>query len=389
MAIRPVLTVIGLMSGTSMDGVDAAILQTDGDAQLKPGATCFLSYSAADRTMLRSALADAATLTDRTARPGILAQAEDLVTERHAQAVANLLSQAGLSAENVDLIGFHGQTVLHRPDQRLTVQIGDGRALADATGIDVIDDFRAADVAAGGQGAPLVPIFHRALITAAGLSGTVAVVNIGGVANASILQSASDELIAGDTGPGNALLDDLMLLRTGRLMDAGGILARHGDVNDAVLAELLSHNYFALPLPKSLDRNAFSLQPVMHLRTEDALATLVAFTAQSIVMALAPHGPLANIIACGGGAKNLFLMENLARLTPARVQSADALGWSVDFMEAQAFAYLAVRHLHGLPLTYPATTGVPVPTCGGVRHVFAKIPTRQLSSPTSGQQASA
>ena len=357
---------LGLMSGTSMDGVDVALIETDGAGRVVFGPFASFAYSDEDRALLRAALADAAALTDRTARPGALAEAERLVTERHAEAVAAFLRAQSIRPETLDVIGFHGQTVLHKPDQRLTVQIGDGAALARACGVDVVFDMRAADVAAGGQGAPLVPVFHQALARAAGLAGPVVVANIGGVANITSLAPGRDPL-AGDTGPGNALLDDLMLERTGVAIDRDGACAARGHVNDAALAALTAHAFFAAPLPKSLDRNAFSRAAVAGLATEDAAATLTAFTAETLAQAVrALPTPADVVVVCGGGARNPTLMRMLAARLACRVAPAEDFGWSAEAMEAQAFAYLAVRSLKGLPLTFPTTTGAPAPLTGGV-----------------------
>jgi anhydro-N-acetylmuramic acid kinase len=360
------LTAIGLMSGTSMDGVDIALLKTDGEAWVERGAFASYAYGDADRALLRQALSDAVAMRARDERPGVLSQAEALVTERHAQAVKSFLATHGLEAGSIDLIGFHGQTVLHRPQERLTVQIGDGAALARATGIRTIYDLRAADVAAGGQGAPLVPVYHRALVAASGLAGPVAVVNIGGVANVTFIGSASGEPVAFDTGPGNALIDDLMLERTGVAVDRDGETAATGVVSEAILADMLAHPFFAKPFPKSLDRNDFSRAAVSGLSTADAAATLTAFTARSIGLALQslPAQPRL-LIVCGGGARNPTLLRALRQL-PCEVKTADDLGWSADAMEAEAFAYLAVRSLKGLPITFPGTTGVLAPMTGGV-----------------------
>lgn len=360
------LRAIGLMSGTSMDGVDVALLDTDGATHVAMGPAAFFAYSDADRTILRAALAEAPALTDRRARPGILAQAEALVTQRHAEAVEAFLAQNNLNAASIDVVGFHGQTVFHKPEAKLTVQIGDGAALSARLGIPVVFDFRAADVAAGGQGAPLVPVYHRALVEAAKLSGPVAVLNVGGVANLTLLDGARDPL-ACDTGPGNALLDDLMLERTGTPIDRDGACAALGQVDEEALSALMAHPFFALPAPKSLDRNAFSRDAVAALTTEDAAATLTAFTAESVasLLRLLPKTPT-KIIVCGGGTHNPVLMSMLEARCGVAVLSASALGWSADAMEAQAFAFLAVRHLRGLPLTFPTTTGVNQPTTGGM-----------------------
>jgi anhydro-N-acetylmuramic acid kinase len=264
------------------------------------------------------------------------------------------------------VVGFHGQTVIHRPLEGLTVQIGDGQGLADRLGIPVAYDFRAADVAAGGEGAPVVPVYHRALIEAADIVGPVAFLNIGGVANVTYVDDGFDP-IACDTGPGNALLDDLMHARAGKPMDRGGRTAARGRVDEAALALLLAHPYFEKKPPKSLDRNAFSREVVNSLSLEDAAATLTAFTAASVARLL-PHLPKrpGELVVCGGGAHNPTLMRELALHLGCKVSTAQQHGWSVDAMEAQAFAYLAVRSMEGLPITFPTTTGVPAPQTGGV-----------------------
>jgi anhydro-N-acetylmuramic acid kinase len=357
---------IGLMSGTSMDGVDVALIETDGEASVIAGATGFLAYSDEDRHLLRAAVSDAVGLDDRQARPGSLAAAEAMVLQRHVEAVEAFLSAQKADRQSIDLVGFHGQTVLHRPAQKLTVQLGDGAALARSLSIAVAYDFRAADVEAGGQGAPLVPVYHQALVAAAGLADPVVVINIGGVANLTFLRRGFDP-IAGDTGPGNALLDDLMLARTGVAIDANGAMAAAGHVNEIVLKQLLSAPFFDKPLPKSLDRNDFSNARVIDLSTPDAAATLTAFTAASIAKAFThlPSAPSLAII-CGGGAHNPTLMQEIEQRLPCRLAAASSLGWSGDAVEAQAFAYLAVRRLKNLPITFPATTGVARPLEGGV-----------------------
>jgi anhydro-N-acetylmuramic acid kinase len=362
----PLIRAVGLMSGTSMDGVDVALIETDGRSVVRQGPSAFRPYADADRALLRAALEAAAALTDRDARPGVLEEAERRVTERHAEAVADFMAANGLAPGGIHVIGFHGQTVLHRPQNRLTVQIGDGRALADRLGIPVAYDFRAADVAAGGQGAPLVPVYHRALAQAAGLDGPLAILNVGGVANVTCVGAGHDP-IACDTGPGNALIDDLMRDRAGLPMDRDGAAAARGRVDAAALSALLDHPYFDAPPPKSLDRNDFSRAPVERLGLEDAAATLTAFTAAGVarLLPLLPQPP-ARVVVCGGGARNPVLMRELSARLPCPVETAEAHGWSVDAMEAQAFAYLAARTLEGLPITFPGTTGVPHPLPGGL-----------------------
>lgn len=357
---------IGLMSGTSLDGVDVALIETDGDTVGAFGPTGYRAYASSERDLLRQALADAVSLTDRNARPGVLAAAEQLVTHAHAEAVESFLQSNGLSRGDIDVVGFHGQTVLHRPEQQLTIQIGDGVALAKALGVQVAFDLRAADVAAGGQGAPLVPIYHRALVKALNSAGPAIVVNIGGVANITYIDG--ETLIACDTGPGNALLDDFMLRTTGEAVDRDGRNAEKGHANAAWIARALGLPFFAKPPPKSLDRNDFATLTIEGTSVEDGAATLTAFTAASIgrIAPMLPRAP-AHWIVVGGGASNPTLMRMLnERLSPATVTRGHDLGWSGDALEAQAFAYLAVRSLMGLPLTFPGTTGVNKPLSGGV-----------------------
>jgi anhydro-N-acetylmuramic acid kinase len=364
----PVLA-IGLMSGTSQDGVDVALIETDGDVITRFGPTAYRSYSKPERALLRSATAAAANVSERTARPGIIADAEAQVNDAHAEAVETFFAANGIRPGDVSVIGFHGQTILHRPERGLTIQIGDGRALAARLGIPVVYDFRAADVAAGGEGAPFAPMYHRALAKRLGLAPPVAVLNVGGVANVTYIDG--DDLIACDTGPGNALLDDFVRLRTDRLLDTDGRLAQAGTVDEAAIARFLAQPFFAKPPPKSLDRNDFRSwvgETLEQRSVEDGAATLTALTAASVarIVPLLPRAPNTWIVS-GGGARNPTLMRMLAaRLAPARVETADDAGWSIDAMEAQAFAYLAVRSLRGLPISLPTTTGVPRPLCGGV-----------------------
>ena len=359
-------TAIGLMSGTSMDGVDLALIKTNGESAIDFCGAGFFPYQDEDRALLRAAIAAAAPVKERDARPGALAQAEAMVTERHIEAVRGFLIAQGADSRKIDVVGFHGQTVLHRPERRLTIQIGDGEALAETLGIDVVYDFRAADVCRGGQGAPLVPVFHAALAAAAGFEEPIAVINIGGVANVSYIAPCS-EPIACDAGPGNGLIDDLMLLRVGVAMDRDGATAAKGKTDAKLLRALLTHPYFVLPPPKSLDRNDFEAGLVAPLSTEDAARTLTAFTAAAIARAL-DHMPTTPALAviCGGGARNPTLMGELTARLPCRVAAADAFGWSIDAMEAQAFAYMAVRRQKNLPITFPLTTGVDAPCPGGL-----------------------
>ena len=360
------MTAIGLMSGTSLDGVDVALIETDGKRVGAFGPSGYRPYTEQERGLLRDALAEAVNLPRRDARPGVIGEAERAITVAHAEAVAAFTAQHRISREDIDIVGFHGQTVLHRPAQRLTVQIGDAQALAKAIHVPVMHDFRAADVAAGGQGAPFVPVYHRALAQSLGREGPICVVNIGGVSNITYIDG--DALIACDTGPGNALLDDFMFRVMGQPYDCEGRLAAQGEPDAEWIARALQHPFFALPPPKSLDRNDFTSLKLRDMPPADGAATLTTFTAAAIaqIVPRLPKPPQSWIVV-GGGTRNLTMLRLLRdKVAPATVEPADALGWSADAMEAQAFGFLAARGLKGLPLSYPATTGVPMPMTGGV-----------------------
>ena len=356
------------MSGTSLDGVDVALIETDGERIAGMGPVGYRAYSDDERALLRSALVEGARLKDRWSRPGVLAEADDFVTRVHAEAVEEFLAAERIDKAAVSIVGFHGQTVLHRPSERLTVQIGDGVKLAKRLGIPVAYDFRAADVAAGGQGAPLVPIFHQALARDLAHPHPIAVLNVGGVANVTFVNGGDP--VACDTGPGNALIDDFMRARTGNPLDRDGDQASRGKVDEKFVANVLAHGFFGLPCPKSLDRNAFAFANIglPEFSVEDGAATLSALTAASVAQIVRhlPSLPKAWIVA-GGGARNPTLMRMLAeRLKPATVETADAVGWQSQSIEAQAFAYLAVRTMNDMPITFPLTTGVEQPMTGGV-----------------------
>ena len=373
---------LGLMSGTSMDGIDVALIKTDGEAIVERGPSMTFPYDCEMRRLLVAAIADAKTLTQRGDRPGSLPHAERELTEHHAASVAAFLSKQGIKRASIDVIGFHGQTVLHKSPTTmvnttangvpydtgvpgLTVQLGLGELLADLTRCRVVYDLRAADVAAGGQGAPLVPVYHRAL--AASLpQRPLAVVNIGGVANVTWI-GRDGRLIAFDTGPGNALVDDWMMKTAGIAYDENGRTAAKGKVHEDVVHFYVNHSFFAHPPPKSLDRNAFFWDLVEGLSPEDGAATLTAFSAAAIAKAREhmPEEPELWII-CGGGRLNRTLMGMIAGRVHYAVVPAEAAGLNGDSIEAEAWAYMAVRSLKGLPITYPCTTGVSEPMTGGI-----------------------
>jgi anhydro-N-acetylmuramic acid kinase len=361
------LTTLGLMSGTSLDGVDVALIETDGKQVKAFGPSGYRPYSSRERTLLQQALTEAVHLPQRDARPGILREAEQAVTAAHAEAVAAFVAQHRMTPEDIDIVGFHGQTVLHRPEKRLTVQIGDAAALAKTIHIPVMHDFRAADVAAGGQGAPFVPVYHRALAQALEREGPIAVVNIGGVSNITYIDGI-ETLIACDTGPGNALLDDHMFRTMNLPFDCEGRFAAQGRPDERWVARALELPFFSRRPPKSLDRNDFASLRLGDMPPADGAATLTLFTAAAIarIVPLLPKRPKSWVV-CGGGVRNHTMIRMLRdRVAPATVEAAETLGWASDAIEAQAFGFLAARGLKGLPLSYPATTGVPMPMTGGI-----------------------
>jgi len=356
------------MSGTSLDGVDVALVETDGERVSALGPTGYRPYADEERALLRQALVEGVALSDRWSRPGILAKADQFVTTIHAEAVEHFLAEERIDRGEVAIVGFHGQTVIHKPEQKLTVQIGDGAELARRLKLPVACDFRAADVAAGGQGAPIVPVFHQAMARDLAHAHPIAVLNIGGVANVTYVDGGDP--VACDTGPGNALIDDFMRARTGAPYDNHGDVAATGTPDQDFINRVLEHGFFKLKPPKSLDRNAFAFTNIglPHFSVPDGAATLSSLTVQALVRILPhlPAVPRAWIVA-GGGARNRTLMRMLGEcLAPASVETADAAGWSADALEAQAFAFLAVRTLAGKPLTFPSTTGVPRAMTGGV-----------------------
>jgi anhydro-N-acetylmuramic acid kinase len=356
-------TALGLMSGTSMDGVDAALIRSDARFRVEFGPRLTIAYDAAIRRDLRAALG-------QPAAPPALVEA---VTRAHAAAVETLLVYHGVDRGAVDVIGFHGHTIRHRPWEGETIQIGDGPLLARLAGIDVVNEFRTADVRAGGQGAPLVPIFHAAL--ARDLAHPLAVLNIGGVANVTWIGAAFDPsapapddgaLLAFDTGPGNALLDDWVMKRTGAHWDVDGVLALAGRTDAAAAAAILADRSFERAPPKSLDRDHFDASPVARLSPEDGAATLVAVTARAAAAARRFFpAPARRWLVCGGGRHNPAMMRALQAAIAEPVDAVEAVGWDGDALEAQAFAYLALRALAGLPISFPRTTGAPRPLTGG------------------------
>ncbi len=352
---------LGLMSGTSLDGVDASLLRTDGERILAFGPWLTLQFTDAQRSRLR----------DATYGRGDMLMAEQEITLMHAEAIEQLLKQAGMTKKDVHVIGFHGQTVIHRPREHLTWQIGNGALLAEKTGIDVVCDFRRRDIAAGGEGAPLIPLYHAALARQMDLP--IAVLNIGGIANVTWIARSSEggndlldlEILAFDTGPGNVMINEWALKHTGRDCDSDGKLALVGKVNQSAVEAMIDHAYFRRTPPKSLDRNDFGFDTVEHLSKEDGAATLTEFMALAVERGSAYFpAPAKQWFVTGGGRHNPAFMQAL-RKRFSQVEPVESLGWIGDALEAQGFAFLAVRSLKGLPLSLPTTTGASRAVTGG------------------------
>jgi len=351
---------VGVISGTSMDGIDVAALEGDGETVERVGPGGTYPYPAPVAARLREVVADPALAA------GPLADLERDVTDAHVAAVQRFLDEYAIARETVDLVGLHGQTVLHRPQQRYTRQLCDGARAAAQLEIDVVCDFRSADVAAGGEGAPLVPLYHAAI--AAEVDKPLMVLNWGGVGNVTYL-GRQGEIVAFDTGPANALLDDFVRRRRGLSHDENGALAAQGRVHADLVAAWMRDGYFVRPAPKSLDRNHFHalVAGAEALSDADGAATLAAFTVEATAAALAqvPEPPRRWLV-CGGGRRNATLMEALGRRLGVAVDAIETIGQDGDLVEAACFAHLALRARRGLPLSLPSTTGVPAPTPGGV-----------------------
>jgi anhydro-N-acetylmuramic acid kinase len=375
MAVKRCMRVLGFMTGTSLDAVDMAVLETDGQAIQGFGPAGEKKLDPAARAVLEAATHAALAWPWGAPRPAIFAEADRVIADEHLSAARSFLAEHSLSVSDLDLVGFHGQTVLHEPpgstrDEGRTVQLGDARRLAAGLGLPVAHDFRTADVAAGGQGAPLAPIYHEALVRRSGLSTPTAVLNLGGVGNVTLVVGA-EGLEASDTGPANGMIDLWVQARTSARCDEDGALALAGQVHQDILSAYLAHPYFARRGPKSLDRFDFSLDPVAGLSLEDGAATLTAFAAEAVTLGVEQltQRPT-RLVVCGGGRRNPVLMAWIARRMAIPVETAEVVGWRGDAIEAEAFAYLAARTVNRLPISFPGTTGVDSPLPGG-RITFA------------------
>jgi anhydro-N-acetylmuramic acid kinase len=361
---------VGLMTGTVLDGnIDVALLKTDGEMVETFGAYTLAPYSTEIRRLLEEALHQARGWNFEGPEPAIFREAEKLLTQAQSNAVGALVESAGLRMQDIGVVGFHGQTVLHRAPtkDRLgdTRQLGDGQLMAEILGTKVAFDFRTADIRAGGQGAPLAAIYHTALLRGVDQSGDSAILNLGGVGNIT-WWDGHDLLVAFDTGPANAPLNDFIKGLGLGDMDNDGALGASGTVDEGRLERLLQHPYLTAPYPKSLDRFDFTAAMADGLNAADGAATLSAFTACAVGKALdlLPRRPK-RVIVSGGGRHNPTIMSMIENRARAQAISADTFGWRGDAVEAECFAFLAVRVLRNLPISFPTTTGVPAPQTGG------------------------
>ncbi|MBN9045724.1 MAG: anhydro-N-acetylmuramic acid kinase [Rhizobiales bacterium] len=361
---------VGLMTGTVLDGnIDVALLKTDGETVMEFGAYALKPYPPSIRELLERAQAEARIWNFEGQEPAVFAEAEEALTRAQSAAVRELVMENGLSMADIGVVGFHGQTVLHRAPQGGrhgdTRQLGDGVLMSELIGTKVVYDFRTADIRAGGQGAPLAAIYHAALLGTAGGHGDMAILNLGGVGNIT-WWDGGDTLVAFDTGPANAPINDFVRAQGLGEMDRDGLIAARGRVDEARLGQLLKHSYFTKPYPKSLDRFDFTAAMAEGLNAEDGAATLTAFTASAVGKALdiLPHRPK-RLAVSGGGRRNPTLMRMIGERAAVELVPVEALGWRGDAVEAECFAFLAVRALRGLPISFPGTTGVPHPMTGG------------------------
>lgn len=362
---------LGLMSGTSLDGVDAAFLETDGEQIFRLGPSLCLEYSLSDKALLLEATQAALRWQFNGARPDSFKAAETILHKCHVQAVKMLCEDHKEWADSLAMIGFHGQTVLHHPPKGefngQTLQLGDGEALAKALGTPVWYDFRTADVEAGGQGAPLAPIYHQALIAYSKLDSPTAVLNIGGVGNITLV-TEGNHIIASDTGPGNGPLDNWMVKNGIGDFDPDGKYAAAGTPYFSLIRKWFKQEFFKKTTPRSADRYDFDvIKELDNLSIEDGAATLAAFTTLAVVYTLKDmREEPGSVIVCGGGRHNKAMMWMLQEHLEARVKTAEEVGWNSDAIEAQAFAYLAVRAELKHPISFPMTTGVRKAMTGGI-----------------------
>ncbi len=363
-----IITAVGMISGTSLDGIDASIIKSDGETVERTGKVFHRPYKREEQELLKEALAEARKEGRPTTDNRLINKAEALVSKLHSAVVNNLLAESRLAHEDIDIVGFHGQTILHGPDEGWTWQIGDGAKLARSLGIPVVNDLRSNDMAHGGEGAPLACIYHHVVASQNDVDYPIAMLNMGGVGNITWIGGPDPEkMLAFDTGPANALLDDLVRRHTDLPYDRGGEISAKGMVDREMVSRWMQNPYFKQPIPKSLDRDEFNVDAVNALPLEDGAATLCAFSVECVRVAeeMCP-APVKHWYVCGGGAHNPVIMSMLSDALDGSVEPVDVLGFEGDYIEAEAFALMAIRKLYDLPNSFPGTTGVSRPVTGGV-----------------------
>ena len=352
------LNIIGLMTGTSMDGIDISLVQTNGTNLKRLNKNYYHQFSNKTKDLLLSINGNE--LNTNLKRKVFF---DEIVTREHYQALINLDI-----IKDSDLIGFHGQTIYHNSEKKISIQLGDPKKLSKMLGKNVISDFRSNDIKFGGQGAPLAPIYHKLIIDELDLDLPSCILNIGGVSNLSYWDNK--KLIGFDTGPGNALMDNYMKLISNQYFDKDGSFASEGNPNKDIIFKFINSPFFKKPPPKSLDRNFFEIfyKEVLNLdiSSQDRMATFTEFTTETIEIAfkLLPKKPR-NVIICGGGYKNSHLMERLNNKLNVNIIYQNQVDIEFDYIEAELIAYLAARSFYKLPYTFPSTTGTSKPLCGG------------------------
>jgi len=361
------ITAIGLMSGTSSDGIDASVIKSDGEDIVNFVGDFFVPYEKKTKFKIRRLKEKIDKILDLEVNGLEIASLEKEITVLHYQAVNLLIKKLKINKSEINLIGLHGHTIFHSFRDKITKQLGDGKLLSELTGLNVVYNFRENDIKNGGQGAPLVPIFHKLLQKKLKLKMPIIFVNIGGISNLTYLNN-NDEIISFDSGPGNFLIDKMLQLKSNNKIqfDKGGKIAFKGSVDKNILDSYLNNNYYKSLPPKSLDVNDFNLSPVRSISLENSITTLSELTSLTIVNALGffDYKP-AKIILSGGGRKNKYILERIKRLSNILTFSIDDYKINGDFVESQAFAYLAIRSLLKKPISFPKTTGVSKPMIGG------------------------
>jgi len=365
--MKNLITSVGLMSGTSSDGIDASIIKSDGENEVLFIGNYFLPYDEKVRSKIRKLKEKINLIFDLEINASEIDNLEKEITLLHVKIVKLIIKKFELSKTEIDLISFHGHTIFHSFKKKKKKKLGDGKLLSQLTGIDVVYNFRENDIKNGGHGAPLVPIFHKLLQVKLKLDMPIVFLNIGGISNLTYLNK-SEEMESFDTGPGNFLIDKMVQLKSNDKIqfDKDGAIAFTGNVNKNILDIYLSDPYYNFLPPKSLDVNNFTLSPLSSLSLKDSVATLAELTSLTTVNALNffKLKPI-EIILCGGGRKNKYIFERLKKLSNIKISNIDNYKVNGDFIESQAFAYLAIRSFLKKPISFPETTGVLKPSTGG------------------------